>query len=48
MSISGTLVWFEPNPVSFPVASHEQPERIAGALNAKLIGEAGRALRNAQ
>ncbi|WP_423461572.1 hypothetical protein [Pantoea ananatis] len=30
-------IWFEPHPVSFPVASREQAERIAGALNAKGI-----------
>lgn len=31
------MVWFEPHPVSFPVASREQAERIAGALNTKGI-----------
>ncbi|OAD98051.1 hypothetical protein [Pantoea sp. OXWO6B1] len=31
------MVWFEPHHVSFPVASREQAERIAGALNAKGI-----------
>ncbi|MCT6592715.1 hypothetical protein N3553_22865 [Pantoea dispersa] len=31
------MVWFEPHPVSFPVASREQSERIAAALNAKGI-----------
>ena len=31
------MVWFESHPVSFPVASREQAEHIAGYLNAKGI-----------